>query len=74
MWKVALNWKASHRIEKMDWASISADLAPIESVLHLVKMKLRKKFDKLSVFDLCNKSRMEVFGSGLVYYTCASSE
>ena len=42
-WKVALKWKASHRIEKIDWPSMSPDLAPIESVWQLLKMKLRKR-------------------------------
>ena len=31
-WKVGLNWKASHRIQKFDWPSMSPDLAPIENV------------------------------------------
>ena len=59
-WKVVLNWKASGRIEKMDWSSMSSDLASIENVWQPGKMKLRKKkFDKLSIFDLGNKRGME---------------
>ena len=42
-WKVALNWKASHQIQKIDWPSMSPDLALIENVWELLKMKLRKK-------------------------------
>ena len=43
MWKIAVNWKVSHRIEKIDWLSMSPDLAPIENVWQLLEMKLRKK-------------------------------
>ena len=43
MWKVALNWKASYRIEKIDWPSMSSDFTPIENVWQLLKMKLREK-------------------------------
>ena len=39
----ALNWKTSHRIQKLDWPSMSLDLTPIENVWQLLKMKLRKK-------------------------------
>ena len=31
MWKVALDWRPSHRIEKIDWPSMSLDLAPIKN-------------------------------------------
>ena len=41
--KQALNWKASHRIQKIDWPSMSPNLAPIENVRQLLKTKLRKK-------------------------------
>ena len=41
--KRALNWKTSHRIQKIDWLSMSPDLVPIENVWQLLKMKLRKK-------------------------------
>ena len=39
-WKVALNWKASHRIQKIDCSLISLDSASIEDVWQLLKMKL----------------------------------
>ena len=43
MWKVALNWKASYRIEKIDWPSTSPNLSPIENFWQLLKMKLGEK-------------------------------
>ena len=43
IWKVTLNCKANRRIEKIDWSSMSPDLAPFENLWQLVKMKLRKK-------------------------------
>ena len=50
------------------------DVAPIENVWQLLKMKLTKiNFYKLSIFDLRNKLGMEVFGSGFSYYTCVRS-
>ena len=42
-WKVVLNWKANDRIEKLDWSSMSSDLASIENVWQLLMMKLREK-------------------------------
>ena len=69
--KAVLNRKASHRIQKLDWPSMSPDLTPIENVWQFLKMKVRKKeFDKLSMFDLRNKERIKVFGNGHAYYTC----
>ena len=49
--KRALNWKASHRIQKTDWPSMSPDLTPIENVWQLLKMKLRKK-KRLQIVNL----------------------
>ena len=37
-WKSALNWKANHRIDKLDWLSMSPDLAPIENVWQFVNL------------------------------------
>ena len=72
MWKVAVNWKASHRIEKLDCPSMSPDLAPIENVWQLLKMKLREKkiFRNRQSLVCTIKAVMEIFVSGLGYYTC----
>ena len=69
--KVALNWKASRRVQKLDWPSMLPDLIPIENVWQLVKMKLRQKY-----LTNCQSliAEIEVFGSELDYYTCTSYE
>ena len=41
--KLAINWREKNGVEKIDWPSMSPDLAPIENVWQLLKMKLRKK-------------------------------
>ena len=69
MWKRVLNCKASDRIERIDWPSMSFDLASIEDISQLVKIRLRKKNDSLSIFDLLSKAGIEAFGSRLGYYT-----
>jgi transposase len=43
MSKLATNWKEEKGIERIDWPSMSPDVAPIENVWQLLKMKLRKK-------------------------------
>ena len=50
--KLALNWKVSHRIQKIDRWSMSSDFAPIENVWELLKMKLRKVFFFLQIVNL----------------------
>ena len=57
MWKVAMNWKKV--IE-----SINLIVCVCHLILHLPKM-----FDNLSIFDFRNKAGLEVFGSGVGYYT-----
>ena len=42
MWKLALNWKASHRIEKIDWSSMSPDLAPCRKCLVVCQDEVKK--------------------------------
>ena len=42
MSKLANNWKEEKQIERFDWPSMSPDLAPIENVWQILKMKLRK--------------------------------
>jgi transposase len=39
--KIATSWRRERSIEKIDWPSMSPDLAPIENVWQLLKMKLR---------------------------------
>jgi transposase len=41
--KLAVNWRVNNGIEKIDWPSMSPDIAPIENVWQLLKMKLRSK-------------------------------
>jgi len=41
--KLAINWKKNNDVYKIDWPSMSPDLAPIENVWQLLKMKIRKK-------------------------------
>ena len=41
--KLAVNWREKKGIEKIEWPSMSPDIAPIENVWQLLKMKLRKK-------------------------------
>jgi len=47
--KLATNWRMSNNVYKIGWPSMSPDLAPIENVWQLLKMKLRKK--KLSIYQ-----------------------
>lgn len=41
--KLATNWRMNHNVHRIDWPSMSPDIAPIENVWQLLKMKLRKK-------------------------------
>ena len=41
--KLATSWKEEKKIENVDWPSMSPDIAPIENVWQIFKMKLRKK-------------------------------
>ena len=41
--KIATSWRCEKSIEKTGWPSMSPDLAPIENVWQLLKMKLRKQ-------------------------------
>lgn len=41
--KLATNWRMNNNVQKIDWPSMSPDIAPIENVWQLLKMKLRKK-------------------------------
>ena len=41
--KIAINWRREKSIQKIDWPSMSPDLAPIVNVWQLLKMKLRKQ-------------------------------
>jgi hypothetical protein len=47
--KLATNWRMNNNVQKIDWPSMSPDIAPIENVWQLLKMKLRKK--KLSTYQ-----------------------
>ena len=51
---------------------MSPDLASIENIWQLLKIKLRKKLHKWSIFDLGNKVEIEVFTIELGFYTCTS--
>lgn len=63
---MSANWKTRNGIQTMNWPSMSPDLAPIENVWQLLKMKLRRK----NIFGFGNKEGMEVLTSGLGYQTC----
>jgi hypothetical protein len=41
--KLATNWRRNNDVYKIDWPSMSPDLAPIENVWQFLKMKLKKK-------------------------------
>jgi len=41
--KLAKEWKTKHRIQRMDWPSMSPDINPIENVWKLLKMNLANK-------------------------------
>lgn len=41
--KLAKQWKINNNVNVIDWPSMSPDIAPIENVWQLIKMKLRKK-------------------------------
>jgi transposase len=41
--KLATKWRADNSIQKIDWPSMAPDLAPIENVGQLLKMKMQKK-------------------------------
>ena len=41
--KLTLKWKANHRIQKIDWPSMSPDLASIENVLVASQDKIKRK-------------------------------
>ena len=41
--KLATSWKEGEKIENIDWSSMSPDIAPIENVWQILKMKSRKK-------------------------------
>ena len=43
MWKVVLNWKASNRIEEVDWLSISSDFASHRKCLVACQDEIKKK-------------------------------
>jgi len=47
--KLATNWRMNNNVQKIDWPSMSPDIAPIENVWQLLKMKLRNK--KLSTYQ-----------------------
>jgi hypothetical protein len=40
---LARQWRENKGVQKIDWPSMSPDLAPIENVWQLLKMKLRRK-------------------------------
>lgn len=41
--KLATSWRMNNNVDKIDWPSMSPDIAPIENVWQLLKMNLRKK-------------------------------
>ena len=41
--KLATKWRIENGVKKIDWSSMSPDLAPIENVWQLLKMNLRKR-------------------------------
>ena len=41
--KKATTWRMNNNVEKINWPSMSPDIAPMENVWELLKMKLRKK-------------------------------
>jgi hypothetical protein len=41
--KLAVQWKTNNSVNVIDWPSMSPDIAPIENVWQLIKMKLRQK-------------------------------
>jgi hypothetical protein len=41
--KLAVQWKRNNNVNDIDWPSMSPDIAPIENVWHVIKMKLRQK-------------------------------
>lgn len=41
--KLAGQWRTNNGVQKIDWPSMSPDLAPIENVWQLLKMKLRRR-------------------------------
>ena len=47
--KLAVQWKTNNNVNVIDWPSMSPDIAPIENVWQLLKMKLRNK--KLSTYQ-----------------------
>jgi transposase len=47
--KLAVQWKTNNSVNVIDWPSMSPDIAPIENVWQLIKMKLRQK--KLTTYQ-----------------------
>ena len=41
--KLATRWRETKEVQKINWPSMSPDIAPIKNVWQLLKMKLRKK-------------------------------
>ena len=41
--KLCIDWKADNDVQRMEWPSMSPDLAPIENVWQALKMNIRKK-------------------------------
>ena len=41
--KLSVSWKRNNGVHEIYWPSMSPDLAPIENVWQLLKMKLRRK-------------------------------
>ncbi|CAF3368546.1 unnamed protein product [Rotaria socialis] len=64
--KLATNWREEKGIEKIDWPSMSPDLAPIEKCLATPQDEVKKeKVYELSIFGLGNKARMESTTTGI---------
>lgn len=69
--ELSTNWRMNNNVYKIDWPSMSPDLAPIENVWQLLKMKLRKKKTiKLSISGFRNKTGVEVLTNTISYQTC----